>query len=112
MSAPLIRTALALLLSAGALHSGQAWADDIAPLDKVWADVQVDALRWQGAPASTFTAPAGQELEVVVVKADWLRVRKGADFGWVPVGAVLTDNPAPAAAAPQMLDLSQPPSLK
>ena len=62
-----------------------------------WAVSEVEGVRWiGGGPAAdrvTVRLSPNDEVEVLAIEGDRARVRKGADFGWVPLSALTEAAP-------------------
>ena len=63
-----------------------------------YATAAVDLARWPGSDVISTALKAGDKVEIVVDDGDLVRVRRGAEFGWVKASA-LSDT-APEAEAP------------
>lgn len=78
----------------------------VAYAETLWATVAVDGARWPDAPTPVSVhLIIGDEVEVLVRQGPLVRVRKGADFGWVSESTLTNVQPPPPAAD------SEPPVL-
>lgn len=78
----------------------------VASAETLWASAPVDGARWPDAPTPVSVhLIVGDEVEVLVRKGPLVRVRKGADFGWVSESMLTSVPPAPPAVD------SEPPVL-
>ncbi len=63
-----------------------------AAAESRWAVAEAEGVRWTGGgPAAdlvTIRLSPNDEVEVLAIEGDRARVRKGADFGWVPLSAL------------------------
>lgn len=72
------------------LWVGQAWIGG-AWAESRWATAAAEGARWPGGGAGaavTLRLEPGEEVELLAMEGDLARVRKGADFGWVPASAL------------------------
>ena len=97
---------LAGLLIASFIFSGEVLAED------AWVIEPQQALRWPDAELVSLTLEAADQVVVVYRLESLTRVRKGADYGWVPDTALAAVNPKgeePTVQEPWSLDT--PPTL-
>lgn len=69
-----------------------------------WATADTEAVRWPDSTTVTLKLADDDEVEVLATEGDKVRVRKGADFGWVPANSLSTEAP-PKAPEGQPNDL-------
>lgn len=105
-----LRLAL-LLLCAAPLVSAPAQAQSVVAAElavgaNVFPTESLALLRFPDGAAMGATVTPGDQLEVLAVKGDLVRVRKGIDMGWAPVGK-LTANPS---AATPVIPADAPPA--
>ncbi len=85
-------------LVVGLIFANSAFAADI-----VWMTEDVQAKRFLGEAVVGPFFSTGTRLDVLVREADWVRVRKGGDFGWVEAKSVTEEEPiVPIPAAPEL----------
>ncbi len=81
-----------------ALIGAFAFADD------AWLTRDVELLRWpdhaEGREIVVSEAATGDKVEILFRDTELIRVRKGGDFGWVPVDALTEEAPEASADAP------------
>ena len=81
-----------------ALFGALAFADD------AWLTRDVELLRWpdQAEDREIVVAEgaSGDKVEILFRDAELVRVRKGGDFGWVPVDALTEEAPEASATTP------------
>ncbi len=70
-----------------------------AAAEDAWVTEPVELTRWptevgDAANPKVIDLVEGVKVEIVFRKPDQVRVRKGGDFGWVPVDAITTEPPA------------------
>lgn len=75
-----------------------AHAQDLAPAADAWLAADAPLLRWPDAEIVVSQLTAGTQVELLVEQDGRWRVRKGADFGWLPAASLTATNPAPPAA--------------
>ena len=63
-----------------------------------YATAAVDLLRWPDGEVVSTALKEGDKVEIVVDDGALVRVRRGANFGWVRASALSTTAPAPADA--------------
>ena len=69
--------------------------------DAVWMTEDVQSKRFLGDEVVGPFFATGTRLDVLFREGDWVRVRKGEDYGWVEAKAVSEEEPiAPAPDAP------------
>ena len=65
--------------------------------ETLYANAPTTAQRWPDeGKGVTVTLQPGEAVEVVARQADKVRVKKGAEFGWVPASALSVTAPVPA----------------
>lgn len=99
MSRPLTLLLAALLLPSTAM------AED------AWALRDVEALRWPDAEQTSVELEQGDKVTVVYRTDGMVRVRYGAEFGWVPADALGDQDPEPTADAADPWDIPDMPTL-
>ena len=87
---------------------GTASAEDLPR--KAWMAAQASATRWSDSTVLSVDLSAGDEVEVVAVLGEKVRVRSKTSFGWVEA-SMITDQ-APVAAESVGLSLDGPPSFR
>jgi hypothetical protein len=83
-----------------------------AAAEDAWMQRSMDALRWPDAEQVSTQLEEGAQVTVVYRAEGMVRVRSGADFGWVPEDALLDADPGPAAEASDPWDIPEVPSLE
>ena len=69
----------------------------LAFAETLYATAPTTAQRWPDeGKGVTVTLQAGEAVEVVARQGEKVRVKKGADFGWVPAASLAATPPAPA----------------
>ena len=87
----------------GMMVASSAYAADV-----VWMTEDVQAKRFLGEEVVGPFFESGTRLDVLITEGDWVRVRKGADFGWVELKSVTEEEPvAEAPAAPELPQLPE-----
>lgn len=84
------------LLLIASLFAAPAFAQDVGSAMYVAADV--DAKRFPDADTKGPALAGGDEVTVVYVEGDLVRVMSGKDFGWVPATALTATDPTPSEA--------------
>jgi hypothetical protein len=74
-----------------------AHAQELAPAADAWLTADAPLLRWPDAEVVVSQLTAGTQVELLVEQDGRWRVRKGADFGWIPVASLTAVDPAPPA---------------
>jgi len=101
MSRPL---SLSLILSAFLLPS-------VALAEDAWVQRDAEALRWPDAEQISLELELGDKVTVVYRADDMVRVRKGAEFGWLPADSLGDQDPTPAPAADDPWEIPDMPNL-
>ena len=66
----------------------------LAHAEDAWLARDAELLRWPDAKQISASFDEGTKVEVVVRDEALVRVRVGADFGWLPPDALLSEDPA------------------
>ncbi len=101
MSRPLT---LSFILSAFLLPS-------LAQAEDAWALRDAQALRWPDAEQISVELDQGEKVTVVYRDDGMVRVRKGAEFGWVPADALGDQDPKPSATSDDPWEIPDMPTL-
>lgn len=72
-------------------------AQALAPAADAWLAADAPLLRWPDAEFVVSQLTAGTQVELIIELDGRWRVRKGADFGWIPAANLTATNPAPPA---------------
>jgi hypothetical protein len=91
-------------LVVGLIFANSAFAAEIA-----WMTEGVQAKRFLGEEVVGPFFEAGTRLDVLVEEGEWIRVRKGEDFGWVELKSITKEEPV--AATPEAPALPALPEL-
>ncbi len=83
-----------------------------AVAEDAWATRDAQALRWPDAEQTSLDLESGDKVTVVYRADGMVRVRKGADFGWVPEDALTDQDPTPEPAAADPWEIPDMPSLE
>ncbi len=70
----------------------------VAQAEDAWILEDIEALRWPDAEQVSVVLEPGDKVTVVYKADGMVRVRKGAEFGWVPEAKLGDSDPSPAAA--------------